>query len=414
MASSDSRSRRVEVAIDGARSPSRSQGHVEPHAADDDRRRAGRRRCAIVRRPDDERESRALHGLTRALVANMVTGVTQGYEKKLEIVGVGYRVTAGAKPRVRTRLQPCSASSKRLTGSPSPSNRRRGSRCRASTSSRSARSRRTSARCASRSRTRARASATTASTSVARSGRLGRRNGYRHLHSRRHHDKAGARDRRHLRSARRSPARPAAAARRTRSLRHMVVQLVDDASGRTLASASTWKRTCAATGDKTAKARTVGEPIAERARRRRRGRCLRPGWQQLPRPCGRGGRGCRAGGLKLRHVPKKRESWRDPSAAAAVPVASDVTAARPSRWWRGQDRLHRARRRDNRVAKSCGVVGATSFTALVVVGDGDGTVGVGYGKAKEVPAAIAKGVEEAKKQFFKVPGSRARSRTPPG
>ena len=44
-----------------------------------------------------------------------------------------------------------------------------------------------------------------------------------------------------------------------------------------------------------------------------------------------------------------------------------------------------------------------SFTALVVVGDGDGTLGVGYGKAKEVPAAIAKGVEEAKKSFFKVP-----------
>jgi small subunit ribosomal protein S5 len=44
-----------------------------------------------------------------------------------------------------------------------------------------------------------------------------------------------------------------------------------------------------------------------------------------------------------------------------------------------------------------------SFTALVVVGDGDGMVGVGYGKAKEVPAAIAKGVEEAKKSFFRVP-----------
>ena len=44
-----------------------------------------------------------------------------------------------------------------------------------------------------------------------------------------------------------------------------------------------------------------------------------------------------------------------------------------------------------------------SFTALVVVGDGDGMVGVGYGKAKEVPAAIAKGVEEAKKNFFRVP-----------
>src|SRR6201989_2263912 len=44
-----------------------------------------------------------------------------------------------------------------------------------------------------------------------------------------------------------------------------------------------------------------------------------------------------------------------------------------------------------------------SFTALVIVGDGDGMVGVGYGKAKEVPAAIAKGVEEAKKHFFRVP-----------
>ncbi len=47
----------------------------------------------VVTRPDDERENRALHGLTRALVANMVHGVTQGWERKLEIVGVGYRAT---------------------------------------------------------------------------------------------------------------------------------------------------------------------------------------------------------------------------------------------------------------------------------------------------------------------------------
>ena len=56
-----------------------------------DRGRAGRRH----RRgdaPNDERASRSLHGLTRTLVANMVTGVTEGYEKKLEIVGTGYRV----------------------------------------------------------------------------------------------------------------------------------------------------------------------------------------------------------------------------------------------------------------------------------------------------------------------------------
>jgi len=47
-----------------------------------------------VARPDDERRSKALHGLTRTLVANMVTGVTEGFERKLEIVGVGYRVQA--------------------------------------------------------------------------------------------------------------------------------------------------------------------------------------------------------------------------------------------------------------------------------------------------------------------------------
>jgi small subunit ribosomal protein S5 len=57
----------------------------------------------------------------------------------------------------------------------------------------------------------------------------------------------------------------------------------------------------------------------------------------------------------------------------------------------------------NRVAKVVKGGRRFSFTALVIVGDGDGNVGVGYGKAKEVPAAIAKGVEEAKKHFFKVP-----------
>ena len=47
-----------------------------------------------VSRPNDERENRSLHGLTRTLVFNMVVGVTEGYAKKLEIVGVGYRVLA--------------------------------------------------------------------------------------------------------------------------------------------------------------------------------------------------------------------------------------------------------------------------------------------------------------------------------
>jgi large subunit ribosomal protein L6 len=57
-----------------------------------------------VTRPDDERESRARHGLTRTLVNNMVVGVTEGYEKKLEIVGVGYRVLSKGPTQLEFQL----------------------------------------------------------------------------------------------------------------------------------------------------------------------------------------------------------------------------------------------------------------------------------------------------------------------
>jgi large subunit ribosomal protein L6 len=57
-----------------------------------------------VSRPNDERLSKSLHGLTRTLIANMVTGVTEGYEKKLEIVGVGYRVLSKGPTQLEFQL----------------------------------------------------------------------------------------------------------------------------------------------------------------------------------------------------------------------------------------------------------------------------------------------------------------------
>jgi large subunit ribosomal protein L6 len=85
----------VEVTVDGQRvsvkGPKGSLEHTIAQPITLERAENGE---LEVKRPDDERESRSLHGLTRTLVANMVTGVTAGYEKKLEIVGVGYRVVA--------------------------------------------------------------------------------------------------------------------------------------------------------------------------------------------------------------------------------------------------------------------------------------------------------------------------------
>ena len=57
-----------------------------------------------VKRPDDERVSRSLHGLTRTLINNMVVGVTDGYEKRLEIVGVGYRVLSKGPTQLEFQL----------------------------------------------------------------------------------------------------------------------------------------------------------------------------------------------------------------------------------------------------------------------------------------------------------------------
>jgi large subunit ribosomal protein L6 len=85
----------VEVTLDGQKvsikGPKGALEHIVAEPITVERAEGGE---LEVKRPNDERESKSLHGLTRTLVSNMVTGVTAGYEKKLEIVGVGYRVVS--------------------------------------------------------------------------------------------------------------------------------------------------------------------------------------------------------------------------------------------------------------------------------------------------------------------------------
>ena len=95
----------VEVSIDGAevtvKGPKGTLSHpvVAPITV-----ARGEDGVLDVTRPDDERESRSRHGLTRTLVNNMVVGVTDGYEKKLEIVGVGYRVLSKGPTQLEFQL----------------------------------------------------------------------------------------------------------------------------------------------------------------------------------------------------------------------------------------------------------------------------------------------------------------------
>ncbi len=85
----------VDVTIDGrdvtVKGPKGTLTHTVPEPISISRNDDG---ALVVARPNDERESRSLHGLTRTLLANLITGVTQGYTKDLEIVGTGYRVLA--------------------------------------------------------------------------------------------------------------------------------------------------------------------------------------------------------------------------------------------------------------------------------------------------------------------------------
>ena len=94
----------VEVTLDGSHVTVKGPKGTLEHDAPADITISREGDEILVTRPDDEREHRSLHGLTRSLVANMVVGVSEGFTKELEIVGVGYRAAAAGPRRIDLQL----------------------------------------------------------------------------------------------------------------------------------------------------------------------------------------------------------------------------------------------------------------------------------------------------------------------
>ena len=323
----------------------------------------------VVTRPTDRGEDRSLHGLTRTLIANMVDGVTKGFEKRLEIQGVGYRASmrgtdlelavgfshpvvitprAGITFEVPQPTQIIVKGHRQADGRPDGRRDPQGAPARALQGQ------------GDPLRGRARPP-------------QGRKEsvGNEAVHSRSQGTPPPARARQGRRHRR-------ASAPRRLPLEHWASTPSSSTtpSARTLASAG-WKALPKSfKGNKTDQAREVGKVLADRAKK--------AGYQSVVFD--------RAGYLYHGRVKALAEGARE--GRTEVLSMSDFSETRELK-----ERVVEI----NRVAKVVKGGRRFSFSALVVIGDEVDRVGVGYGKAREVPLAISKAVDDAKKNMFTVP-----------